>query len=117
MPANDILYAMRFKLEAGEAPGEHMAAVRSSTNRALASKHVKQIVDAHNINMPDNKMTVISLTQVTEEEFEKMLTEFRQKPEVNDVANIYEDEKDFNRIIASTPPAAAAEESTESTEP
>jgi hypothetical protein len=113
----DVLYALRFSLEAGEAPGDHLAAVRSSANRALASKHVKQIVDAHNAGQPDNKMTVKSLTQVTQEEFEKMVNDMKKDPEHISVTDIYPDEKDYNRLIAVPKPNVdtAANESPETT--
>lgn len=101
MPMTDQLYALRFNLAAGEAPGEHLAAVRSSPNRAVCSKHVKQMVDAHNFATPDNEMTVVSLTACTQEELDQMVLDMQKaNPTQVTAADVYPDEKDRNRLIA-----------------
>lgn len=101
-PNADILWMARFNLEAGEAPGEHIMALRSGPNRALVSKHLKQIVDAHNTASPDNEMKILSLTQTTEEEFDAAVHELRTREGVVrvDAAEVYPDEKDRIRLIA-----------------
>jgi hypothetical protein len=101
-PNDDVLYALRFKLEGDtEAPGEHLAAVRSSPNRVICSRHIKQMVDAHNQSNPGVTMTVVSLTQCTQEELDQMVHKLRtSNPTRVDAADVYPDEKERNRLIA-----------------
>lgn len=100
-PNDDVLYMLRFKTAGGDAPGEHLAAVRSSPNRVTCSQHIKQLVDAHNTNSPDDEMTVISLTRCTQEELDAEVAKLRESDATRvDVSEVYAEEKDYNRVIA-----------------
>lgn len=108
---DDCLYAVVFTLS-GEidpegrpgvtAPGDHVMAFRSSPNRVTATKHMRQIVDAHNATQPDNEMAIKTMTKCTPQELDALVAHIRETggPERVDATELFPEEKDMQRLIA-----------------
>lgn len=111
---HDQRYSVVFNLTGGPAPGKHMMVFMSSPNRVMASKHLKQIVDAHNNGYKEagqeNVMSIESMTPGTVEEIDEAVKAFKTSSDPlkgTDVDEVYPAANERNKLIS--PPSVKRE--------